>query len=429
MNRKILKIITLISFTVIVITGCRGPHLGDANGWSDDQKAEFEQILSRDKYASLCNLTPLYQKYLQSGDTALLTKILIGYSRNLAKSCIDIDSFKAEMKKREDEKIHSHFDIIQRSYSSSTVISMLDDGYTIEEIMQKYAPKNPLFKKLSKIYGRHIGGRGLSSSNYRKLKLSVERTKLLTDDGWGERYALINVPEFEFRLVEHNRTTMKFPVVVGKKRWQTPIFSSTMTYIVLNPTWNVPDNIAKAEEIPKIIKNPRYLKKKNMVVYKNYDVDSKPVDPSTVPWKTLLSDKYKKRRLPYKIIEQPSKRNALGVVKFMFPNKFSVYMHDTPSKSYFKRSVRAYSHGCVRLSNPLGLLKHLSDNNITENMESIDKKFETKKMQYMTLKEKIPVHIVYLTAYPEENGRLKFFGDIYGFDKIQHLTGESDNGS
>ncbi len=426
MRSRYIKSLAIIIAVIFAVTGCRGPHIGDANGWSDEQKAEFEQILKRDKYASLCNLTPIYQKYLQNGDTALLSKILVGYSRNLAKSCIDIDSFKAEMKKRKENKIHSHFEIVQRSYSASDVLSMLDDGYTIEEIMQKYAPKNPLFTKLAKINSKYLGGRGMSRANYRKLRLSVERTKLLTDEGWGDRYALINVPEFQFRLIENNVTTMKFPVVVGKKSWQTPIFSSTMTYIVLNPTWNVPDNIAREEEIPKIIKNPNYLKKKNMVVYKNYDVDSRPVDPATVPWKSLLSEKYKKKRLPYKIIEQPSKRNALGVVKFMFPNKFSVYMHDTPSKSYFKRKVRAYSHGCGRLSNPIGLLKHLSDSNITEDMDSINKKFETKKMQYMTLKEKIPVHIVYLTAFLEENGRLKFFGDIYGYDKIQHLIGESN---
>ncbi len=425
MRIEIKKLISFVT-VVIVMSGCKGPHLGDANGWSDDQQTEFEQILKKDKYASLCNLRPLYQEYLQKKDTAILTKILVGYSRNLAKSCIDIDTFKAQMRKRKDNKIHSHFDIVQRSYSATDVVSMLNDGYTIAEIMQKYAPKNPLFKKFAKLNSQHINGKGLNPANYRKLKLSVERTKLLSDEGWGKRYALVNIPEFEFRLIENNTTTMKFPVVVGKKKWQTPVFSSTMTYIVLNPTWNVPDNIAKAEEIPKIIKNPNYLKKKNMLVYKSYDVDSKPVNPSSVPWKSLLSEKYKKRGLPYKIIEQPSKRNALGVVKFMFPNKFSVYMHDTPSKSYFKRSVRAYSHGCVRLSNPLGLLKHLSDNNITEDMNSINKKFESKKMQYMTLKEKIPVHIVYLTAYPEENGQLKFFQDIYGFDKIQHLIGESE---
>lgn len=426
MRSKIIKHLVFIIAVIFVMSGCRGPHIGDKNGWSDEQKAEFEQILKIDKYSSLCNLTPLYQKYLQNGDTALLSKILVGYSRNLAKSCIDIDSFKAQMRKRKENKIHSYFEIVQRSYSASDVLSMLDDGYTIEEIMQKYAPKNPLFTKLSKINSKYLGGRGMSKANYRKLRLSVERTKLLPDEGWGDRYALINVPEFQFRLIENNVTTMKFPVVVGKKNWQTPIFSSTMTYIVLNPTWNVPDNIAREEEIPKIIKNPNYLKKKNMLVYKNYDVDSKPVNPATVPWRSLLSDKYKKKRLPYKIIEQPSKKNALGVVKFMFPNKFSVYMHDTPSKSYFKRKVRAYSHGCVRLSNPIGLLKHLSDNNLTEDMDSINKKFETKKMQYMTLKEKIPVHIVYLTAFLEENGRLKFFGDIYGYDKIQHLIGESN---
>ena len=416
---------TVLSFLLVifVITGCKGPHFGDANGWTDDQKIEFENILNSDKYSSICNLKSLYRDYLDTNrtDTAILSKILIGYSRNLAKSCIDIDSFKRAMRERKKEKIHSYFEINQRDFSASDVISMLNDGDTIEEIMQRYAPKNPLFKKFVRAYNQHKGDR--------KLKLSVERSKLLSDEGWGNRYALINVPEFMFRLIENNQTTMKFPVVVGKPKWQTPIFSDEMEYVVLNPTWNVPDNIAKADEIPKIIKNPNYLKRKNMLVYKSSGMATHPVDPSKVPWRSMLSKKYEKRSLPYKIIEQPSKKNALGLVKFMFPNKFSVYMHDTPSKSYFKRAKRAYSHGCIRLSQPLNLLKHLSDSNLTIDMDSIDKKFKTEKTQYLTLKEKIPVHIVYMTAFIEEDGSIKHFDDVYGFDKIQRLIGEDSSGN
>jgi len=416
---------TVLSFLLVifVITGCKGPHFGDANGWTDDQKIEFENILNSDKYSSICNLKSLYRDYLDTNrtDTAILSKILIGYSRNLAKSCIDIDSFKRAMRERKKEKIHSYFEINQRDFSASDVISMLNDGDTIEEIMQRYAPKNPLFKKFVRAYNHHKGDR--------KLKLSVERSKLLSDEGWGNRYALINVPEFMFRLIENNQTTMKFPVVVGKPKWQTPIFSDEMEYVVLNPTWNVPDNIAKADEIPKIIKNPNYLKRKNMLVYKSSGMATHPVDPSKVPWRSMLSKKYEKRSLPYKIIEQPSKKNALGLVKFMFPNKFSVYMHDTPSKSYFKRAKRAYSHGCIRLSQPIGLLKHLSDRNLTLDMDSINKRFETGKTQYLTLKEKIPVHIVYMTAFIEEDGSIKHFDDVYGFDKIQRLIGEDSSGN
>jgi hypothetical protein len=419
--------IALVVMTLL-FAGCRGPHIGDKNGWGDEQKREFEEILSSDRYASLCNLTPLYQEYLQSGDTAVLSKLLVGYSVNLANSCIDIEHFREEMRKREEKKIKSHYQISLQNISSAEIISKLRDGYTIKEILNSYKPANPYFYILTRRYLRYRHG-GLSAENLRKLKLNIERTKIMNDEGWGDRFMLVNIPEYTFRLIEHNRSVMKFPVVVGRKKWQTPVFDSTMKYIVLNPNWNVPDNIARDEEIPKIIRNPFYLKKKNMLVYRNCDDDSKPINPRKVPWRKLLGKEYKKRNLPYKIVELPSEKNALGKVKFIFPNEYSVYMHDTPSKHLFRHKFRAYSHGCIRLSKPIELLERLSDSNLTLERKSIAEIFESKKMRYTTLKEYIPVHIVYLSAFVEEDGSLKFFHDIYGFDTIQRLRGEEQDGT
>jgi len=246
--------------------------------------------------------------------------------------------------------------------------------------------------------------------------------KIVKPSNW-DTYVLINAPEYKFRLFEGGAKSMEFAVVVGKRSWQTPIFSSTLKYIVLNPAWNVPDNIARDEIIPKIVRNIGVLKRKNMVVRKDYNIDSTPVDPKSVDWKLYLTPEYKKKALPYKLIQKASNRNALGTVKFMFPNRFSVYMHDTQAKSLFGRDARAYSHGCIRLSKPQKLLEHISTNYSSKSFSTVQKIASTKKTSYLNLDRYIPVKITYLTAYVKEDGSLSFFSDMYGFDSSQRVKG------
>ena len=158
-----------------------------------------------------------------------------------------------------------------------------------------------------------------------------------------------------------------------------------------------------------------------MVIRTDYNVGSKEVDPKSVDWKKYLTKEYKHKNLPYKIIQKSSRRNALGTVKFIFPNRFSVYMHDTQSKGLFKRKDRAYSHGCVRLSEPQKLLKHVSNNYTGSSYSSIKK--GRKKTKYLNLQKNIPVQIGYFTAYVNESGSLEFFKDVYGYDSSMKLKG------
>jgi len=401
--------------TAFVISGCNGigTILGSTN-WSDEQKSEFLQILQEDKYSSVCDLHPMIAQYEQTKDDKILDKLLVKYSENLANSCIDIPTLKAGIRAKESKNIKTHYEIYKEYVSSSDIMAKLKSGATVSSILDTYVPHMPQFFPLIDAYNAAV-----SPVQKYKIKQNIERVKLLKPTGWNT-YVLINVPEYKFRFFENGKKSMEFKVVVGRQTWQTPIFSSMMKYITVHPRWNVPDNIARKEVIPGIIRDKSYLKRHNMVVKRDYAPDSPTVDPSSIDWKKYLTPEWAKKDLPYKIIEQASSHNALGSVKFMFPNRFSVYMHDTDSKGLFLRQLRAYSHGCIRLEKPLKLLGHLSTFYTKQKFEEVGKILKAKKTEYVGLTQQIPVHIVYLTAYVE-NGVVNFYTDIYGFDKITKL--------
>jgi murein L,D-transpeptidase YcbB/YkuD len=237
--------------------------------------------------------------------------------------------------------------------------------------------------------------------------------------GVGANYALVNIPEFEVRVIENNQTSIAMRIVVGKRNKQTPVFSAELQSIVLNPTWNVPDSIARHEIIPKTLKDPSYLKKHRLVMRRDYNLDS-----PALRFDANLSARYVggKGEVPFKFIEVASGRNALGRVKFLFPNENSVYMHDTPAKHLFKRKVRAYSHGCVRLGNPMKMLDFLATNYSTATAEKVNEEYKSRKTHYIPIVKRLPVHTAYLTSYVAEDGKLHFFSDLYGYDKLQKLN-------
>ena len=362
----------------------------------------------------------MYEKYLQTKDPKILNKLLVGYTQNLANSCINLGAFRASQRSKNARKIKTYYEIQTQSAKTSDIMLQLQAGKSIEDILRPYMPTSPQFKRLlSHYYALRSGG---DNKQLKKVKLNIERTKLMKPKQWST-YVLINIPEYKFRLFEQASKKMEFNVIVGKRAWQTPVFSSALKYVVLNPAWNVPDNIAREELIPKLVRNPNILKRKNMVVRRDYNIDSEPVDPKSVDWKLYLTKEYKHKNLPFKLIQRSSNRNALGTVKFMFPNRFSVYMHDTQSKSLFKRKKRAYSHGCIRLSQPKALLRHVANSYTSGGFSAVQKRSKTKKTNYVNLKQQIPVNIVYFTAYVDEGGSLHFFDDVYGFDASQKMKG------
>lgn len=223
----------------------------------------------------------------------------------------------------------------------------------------------------------------------------------------GETHLRVNIPEFMVRLNMDGFVLYETRVVVGKRSNKTPVFSDKMQHVIVNPYWNVPYSIASKELLPELrASNPQsYLQKGNYeIVY-----GGKIVDPRRVNWDAVT---FKQIR----IRQRPGRGNALGKIKFMFPNKHNVYLHDTPSKSLFNRSERAFSHGCVRVQNPFEFADALmaTQNTMTGNYI---RSLVGKKQTQVNLQRDIPVHISYFTAFVDEAGKLQRRPDIYGYNQ------------
>lgn len=252
----------------------------------------------------------------------------------------------------------------------------------------------------------------------KQIRLNLERMRWLPRD-FGEKYILINIPDYRLKMIENNEIKLNMAVVVGETKHPTPIFSDNMSYIVLNPNWNIPESIAKKEILPKLLKDPNYLASKGIDIYQGWHKDSEKVETTEILDTLILQDV---QGVPnFRFTQGPGDENPLGRMKFMFPNKHAVYLHDTPAKSLFNNARRAYSHGCIRLSKPQELLTTIINEDKTINSERVNQILseDIEKEKAIGLSKKIPVHIIYLTTFVDENGKLQFREDIYNYDKIQ----------
>jgi murein L,D-transpeptidase YcbB/YkuD len=254
----------------------------------------------------------------------------------------------------------------------------------------------------------------------RQIELNLERMRWIYRD-LGQRYIIVNIADFTLNVIEDNRAVLSMRVVVGKPFWHTPVFSGKMTYIVLNPSWNVPKSIALEETIPKIRKDPDYLTKHNMKILKGWSENDEEIDPDTINWSSLDVQNFK-----YRFRQDPGPKNPLGRIKFMFPNEFGVYLHDTPSKRLFSKSVRSFSHGCIRLEKPLDLGEYVLKGTPDWTREKMLAEIETGKEQIVRLREPVDINIIYLTAWVDDEGSLHFRDDIYKRDaRLDKSLGEN----
>ncbi len=245
----------------------------------------------------------------------------------------------------------------------------------------------------------------------RQIEINMERMRWISRNP-GQRYIKVNIADFTLDVVEKDHPVLSMKVVVGEPFWHTPVFSAKMTHLVLNPSWNVPRSIAIAEIIPKIQKNMNYLKKENMKVIKGWEDKAGEIDPETVDWEAMNADTFN-----YRLRQEPGPLNPLSQIKFMFPNQFGVYLHDTPSKGLFERNIRSFSHGCIRLEKPLELAEYVLKKDPKWTRDKIVSEIKEVKEKEVGLPEPIYVHILYLTAWVDENSLLNFRDDIYGRDK------------
>lgn len=249
-----------------------------------------------------------------------------------------------------------------------------------------------------------------------QLLLNIDRIKWIPRNDKDPRYLVVNIPEYMLHLYEYGRETKRHRVIVGDPKHPSPIFSDTLSYITLNPYWKIPDSIIRKEVIPSVLKDPNYLKKHHLEIHKTWEENSSIISPKSINWAQYLQEGSK---FPYRIMQPPGKDNALGRIKFKFPNKFSVYLHDTPTRYLFKKNKRAFSHGCIRLDKPFSLLGSLAKNEPQIRASEVKRILKSRQKQELDLVHDIPINLVYLTTWVDKDNRLIFGDDIYQYDQHQ----------
>ncbi len=239
------------------------------------------------------------------------------------------------------------------------------------------------------------------------IKINLERLRWIFHYP-DEDFLIVNIAGFTVRRFTNRKQVFESRVIVGKYHHETPVFKGEMRYMVMNPTWTLPYSIATNETLPKLKKDPGYLAANHMEVM---DGSGKVLNPASIDW-----SRYSRGNFPFIIRQKPGPWNALGEVKFMFPNKYFVYLHDTPSRGLYDRQDRAFSHGCIRTEDKWGLLMSLMDDPEVWNMEKINEILKSGETTTIDLPRPINIYLVYLTAVADRENNLYFFKDVYQRD-------------
>lgn len=307
------------------------------------------------------------------------------------------------------------------------VLSALANSQDIGATLRGFHPQHPQFEKLRQVLLRHRAGEtvvdvpptpeprpGKKAAKAPPVpsRASIERKLVTNMEMWrwmpalGDYYIKSNVPEFQFSVVRGGQTIHSERIIVGKPATMTPMFSDEMQHLVFKPFWNVPESIKWKELQPQLMQSGAALSRAGLKA----QINGRDVNPATVEW-----DLMDMRQVH--IFQPPGPGNALGQVKFMFPNKHDVYMHDTPTKPLFNNSVRAYSHGCMRVRDPLKFAEVILGNDKGWSRAQINQLANSgPDNNEIKLDRKIPVHVTYFTAWVDDDGKLKTFNDLYGHE-------------
>lgn len=310
----------------------------------------------------------------------------------------DLPAFVAAIQKRGSSELLEKHKTFLETYANETAYSV--DAVNLVKDYQREAGLGA-----DGIIGRNTAAKlaGIGSqSKVRMVQLAMERMRWLPDD-LGKRHVIINQPEYRARYMEGADEKLSMRVVVGKKSNQTNFFYDEIEHVVYNPYWGVPRSIIVNEFRAKSIANPGYL---DQAGYELTNSQGQRISSASVNWSQVGT--YPK----FGVRQPPGSRNALGSLKIMFPNKHSIYMHDTPSKHLFKRDSRAFSHGCVRLHDPQAMAAAV----LGKNKAHVNANISQGQNKTEVLKEKVPVYVAYFTAFPQKGGNIKYFADMYGRD-------------
>ena len=243
-----------------------------------------------------------------------------------------------------------------------------------------------------------------------QLLINMERWRWIPND-LGPRYLAVNIADFNLTMVDESRVRGTMRVVVGRSYRKTPVFSSSMTYLDFNPFWNVPRKLAVEDILPKINKDPAYIDQQGFRIFSGWSKDAVELSPDAVDWVSFSKDHF-----PIRLQQNPGPKNALGRIKFMFPNQYAVYLHDTPAKGLFNSVSRSFSSGCIRVEDPATLAAFVLEGMEGWDREKIEMHLDDGQRQVVRLQRPIPIHLLYWTAWSDANGMVFFREDIYERD-------------
>lgn len=244
----------------------------------------------------------------------------------------------------------------------------------------------------------------------RQIQVNMERLRWLPGS-LGKKYLLVNLPEFKLRYYENDNLVQEMKIVIGEIENSTPVLKDTMRYIIFNPTWNIPRSIAVKEALPKIKSDSTYLERNHYALLKNSYISKDTIIPDSIDWEQVTEENFN-----FYMVQKPGSFNALGRVKFMFPNHQAIYLHDTPAKHIFDMRRRDYSHGCIRIEKPIQLAADILKEQ--SSIEEIEEILESEETTAVVLEEEIMVHFIYQTAWVDDRSKVHFRDDLYLFDQM-----------
>ncbi|MGH1398438.1 MAG: L,D-transpeptidase family protein [Alphaproteobacteria bacterium] len=271
-----------------------------------------------------------------------------------------------------------------------------------------------------------IGPGTLRAMNYthedriKQVLANLERLRWVPEEK-PERFIVVNVPSATLWAIDEGRVEIEMPVIVGRKKRPTNIFITDITGVRLNPTWTVPPTIKREDILPKLVEDPYYLVSKGMELVSAPQKDgdgqvmgAMSVDPASIDWAVLTDEDLKGMRM----VQTPGAHNPLGRVRVLMPNGYNIYLHDTNEKYLFNRAGRAVSSGCVRLKRPFEIANFILQEKKDWSQERLDEILDAGKMRDLYIRETMPVYLVYYTSWVNEDGRVVYGNDVYGYDKI-----------
>jgi murein L,D-transpeptidase YcbB/YkuD len=243
-----------------------------------------------------------------------------------------------------------------------------------------------------------------------QLLINMERWRWIPNE-LGPRYLVVNIADFNLTMVDEGRVRGTMRVVVGRAYRKTPVFSGTMTYLEFNPSWNIPRRLAIEDILPRVRKDPDYIRQQGIRIFSGWSEDAVSLSPDEVDWGALNENHF-----PIRLQQAPGPHNALGRIKFMFPNPHAVYLHDTPAKGLFNAVSRGFSSGCIRVEDPTALAAFVLEGTAGWDRTIIEKHLRDGEQRIVWLQQPIPVHLLYWTAWTDASGMVFFRKDIYDRD-------------